>query len=132
MLESETTDLFLLSSEFREERLTLFASDARCRGLSGLIPRSNDMPRLLSDAKSYEMGTMHIGDFVIDTSTRQVWVRGAEIPPTPKEFELLRFFCINPERPIGHKTLLQARWGNPTASPHILARRSRNQAGRSL
>lgn len=119
-LESGTIDLFLLSSEFREERLSLFANDARCRGFSGLILRSADMPQLLSEAELQEMNTMHIGDFVIDASSHQVWVRGIEISCTPKEFELLRFFCRNPERPISHKTLLQALWGNSTASPHIL------------
>jgi DNA-binding winged helix-turn-helix (wHTH) protein len=119
-LESGTIDLFLLSSEFRGGPISLFASDARCRGFSGLILRSADIPQLLSDAESHEMNSMRIGDFMIDVLSRQVWVRGVEILCTPKEFELLRFFCRNPERPIGHKTLLQALWGNPTASPHIL------------
>jgi DNA-binding winged helix-turn-helix (wHTH) protein len=119
-LDSGMIDLFLLSSEFQEEWLSLFARDARCRGFSGLILRAADMPRALSESDSHELNTMRIGDFVIDIATRQIWVRGIEISCTPKEFELLRFFCRNPERPISHKALLQALWGNPAASPHIL------------
>ncbi len=119
-LESGAIDVFLLSNEFREENLSLFARDARCRGFAGLILRSADTPEGICDVESHETNTIRIGDFVIDISSRQFWVCGVEIPCTPKEFELLRFFCGHPEKPLSHKTLLTALWGNPGASPHIL------------
>lgn len=119
-LESGTIDLFLLSSEFREEKLSLFARDARCRGFSGLILRSADTSEGISDAEAHELNMIRIGDFALDASSRQFWIHGIEIACTPKEFELLRFFCRHPEKPLSHESLLTAIWGNRSGSPHIL------------
>jgi len=40
-----------------------------------------------------------------------VFVRGATIRLTPKEFELLRFLVANKGKPLRHRKLLQAIWG---------------------
>jgi len=119
-LELGSIDLFLLSSEFREEKLSLFTRDARCRGFAGLILRSADPPEAALDALPHESHIIRAGDFELDTSSRQFWVRGVETTCTPKEFELMRFLCLHPERPLSHKTLLTAIWGISDASPHIL------------
>ena len=52
-----------------------------------------------------------IGDFAIDPAGRQIFVRGAEIHLTPKEFELLAYFIKNHGKVITHRRLLEAVWG---------------------
>ena len=51
------------------------------------------------------------GDFLINTETRQVVARGAEIHLTPKEFDLLFYLMRNREKVLTHRTLLAAVWG---------------------
>lgn len=51
------------------------------------------------------------GDFVVNTESHQVTVRGHEVHLTPKEFDLLVLFTQNPMRVLTHKTLLKAIWG---------------------
>ncbi|HEX8368325.1 MAG TPA: response regulator transcription factor [Pyrinomonadaceae bacterium] len=51
------------------------------------------------------------GDFSIDLDARQVYVRGAEVHLTPKEFELLIYLIKNQGRIVTHRTLLDAVWG---------------------
>jgi two-component system, OmpR family, KDP operon response regulator KdpE len=52
-----------------------------------------------------------IGDFLLDFDAHQIFVRGAEVHLTPKEFELLVYFIKNPGKIITHRTLLEAVWG---------------------
>ena len=42
---------------------------------------------------------------------RKVLVRGEQLHLTPKEFDLLRYLVMNPNRAIPHRELLQAVWG---------------------
>jgi two-component system KDP operon response regulator KdpE len=48
---------------------------------------------------------------VIDTDTRQVRVRGADVHLTPTEFDILAFLAANTHRIVSHRELLQAIWG---------------------
>lgn len=52
-----------------------------------------------------------VGDLYIDTASRIVRVRAAEIHLTPKEFDLLLLFVNNPNRVLTHKFLLRQIWG---------------------
>ena len=52
-----------------------------------------------------------VGDLYIDTASRIVRVRGADIHLTPKEFDLLLIFANNPNRVLTHKFLLRQIWG---------------------
>lgn len=52
-----------------------------------------------------------IGDFRIDPGSRQVFVRGAEVRLTPKEFDLLHAMSLSPDRVITRRTLMVAVWG---------------------
>ena len=54
---------------------------------------------------------IEIGDFSVDLPAHQIYVRGAEVHLTPKEFELLAYFIKNYGKVITHRTLLQAVWG---------------------
>jgi two-component system KDP operon response regulator KdpE len=51
------------------------------------------------------------GDFVIDLSTHQAFVKGSEIHLTPKEFELLAYLAKNHGKVLTHRALLGAVWG---------------------
>ena len=51
------------------------------------------------------------GDFLIDLDAHQVYVRGAEVHLTPKEFELLVYLIKNQGKIVTHRTLLDAVWG---------------------
>ena len=52
-----------------------------------------------------------IGDFRIDPGSRQVFVQGAEVHLTPKEFDLLHAMSMSPDRVITRRTLMVAVWG---------------------
>lgn len=56
-------------------------------------------------------GNLEEGDFRIDHSTREVFVRGNEVHLTPKEFDLLVFLFQNRDRVITHRSILAAVWG---------------------
>jgi two-component system KDP operon response regulator KdpE len=51
------------------------------------------------------------GDFSIDTDSHQVFMRGIELHLTPKEFSLLHYMALHPDRVLTHRTLLTAIWG---------------------
>lgn len=52
-----------------------------------------------------------LGGVEIDFQARKVLVRGEQLHLTPKEFDLLRYLVMNPNRAIPHRELLQAVWG---------------------
>jgi two-component system, OmpR family, KDP operon response regulator KdpE len=52
-----------------------------------------------------------LGDAGVDFQTRKVTVHGKEVRLTPKEFDLLRYLILHPNRAIPHRELLQAVWG---------------------
>lgn len=68
------------------------------------------MRRAPANGETLETKT-EIGDFIIDLAGRQVFVRGAEVHLTPKEFELLAYLIKNHGKVITHRTLLEAVWG---------------------
>ena len=47
----------------------------------------------------------------IDFQSRKLVVAGAEVRLTPKEFDLLRYLVVHPNKAITHRELLQAVWG---------------------
>ena len=55
--------------------------------------------------------TVALGDTVIDFQGRKVTSHGQETRLTPKEFDLLRYLFLHPNRAIPHRELLQAVWG---------------------
>jgi two-component system KDP operon response regulator KdpE len=59
---------------------------------------------------------MSIGDFTVDTSTRQVTVGCNEVRLTPREYELLLFFLRNVDRVLTHAFVITSVWG--TNSTH--------------
>jgi len=62
---------------------------------------------------SPEAGPQHItlDKVEIDFQSRKLIVEGREVRLTPKEFDLLRYLTLHPNRAIPHRELLQAVWG---------------------
>jgi two-component system KDP operon response regulator KdpE len=52
-----------------------------------------------------------LGAAQIDFQSRKVTAGGQELRLTPKEFDLLRYLILHPNRAIPHRELLQAVWG---------------------
>lgn len=119
-LDSKAIDLVLLSHEYRREELDLFAFDARRRGFAGLILHAADAPGNLTETEWQEKSRIQIGDFIIDVSSRRVWIRGVETRCSHMEFELLQFLCRHPGELLSHGTMLESLWGNPASSAHAL------------
>jgi DNA-binding response OmpR family regulator len=58
---------------------------------------------------------LHVGDFIIDMTTHQAWVRGVETHLTPSEFQLLWMFATHAGKLVKSSTLREMFWRNPTA-----------------
>jgi two-component system KDP operon response regulator KdpE len=67
--------------------------------------------RAASMQESAPGATIAVGDFSIDAESNQAFLRGSEIRLTPKEFSLLRYMMIHPDRVLTHRALLSAIWG---------------------
>ena len=58
-----------------------------------------------------DLASFEAGEFRVDLDARRVHVRGNEVRLTPKEFELFVYMARHPNRVLGHRTLLEAVWG---------------------
>ncbi len=79
-------------------------------GMDELLARVRATLRRAPSEKKEEMH-LEAGDFSIEISTHQIFVRGSEIHLTPKEFELLTFLVKNHGKVLTHRALLAAIWG---------------------
>lgn len=75
-----------------------------------LLARVRAALRRTPDSEALETH-LETGDFIIDSDTHTVSVRGSAVHLTPKEFDLLLFFARSPGRVLTHKVLLRAVWG---------------------
>lgn len=57
---------------------------------------------------------LSVGDFTVNTLTRNVAVRGNEVRLTPREYELLLFFLRNADRVLTHSFVIKTIWGAHT------------------
>jgi DNA-binding response OmpR family regulator len=66
-----------------------------------------------SPAKAVASGSrLCFGDFTLDPESRIVTRGGSEsVDLTRKEFDLLRYFLVNPGRALGRQQILEAVWG---------------------
>ena len=89
-------------------------------GIDELLARVRaTLRRTASDKK--EETLFDVGDFSINLANYKVFVRGAEIHLTPKEFELLTYLVKHHGKVLTHRTLLAAIWGgNFTEQPEYL------------
>jgi two-component system KDP operon response regulator KdpE len=101
-----------------EERTKVEALDAGADdyvtkpfGMDELLARVRAAMRRIPERGEDEPEEMEEGDFKIDPSTREVFIRGEEIHLTPKEFDLLVFLFRNRGRVVTHRSVLTAIWG---------------------
>jgi two-component system KDP operon response regulator KdpE len=101
-----------------EERTKVEALDAGADdyvtkpfGMDELLARVRAAMRRIPAAADDGPEEMEEGDFKIDPSTREVFIRGEEIHLTPKEFDLLVFLFRNRGRVVTHRSVLAAIWG---------------------
>jgi two-component system OmpR family response regulator len=57
-----------------------------------------------------EDGYLHFADVVLNEETREVWRDGERVELTPTEFNLLRFFMLNPRRVLTKRQILDNVW----------------------
>lgn len=69
------------------------------------------MRRIGREVYRVEDGKKQIGGLVIDTSQRQVIVKGKAAPLTPTEFKLLLYLAERPDQVISHEEILVHVWG---------------------
>jgi DNA-binding response OmpR family regulator len=60
------------------------------------------------------------GDLVIDAVTHEVWVKGALVPLTRTEFDLLLTLARCPRRVFTRAQLMLTVWGQPSDPSHVL------------
>jgi two-component system KDP operon response regulator KdpE len=56
-------------------------------------------------------GRLAVGVVEIDFDTREVKNKGRRMHLTPREFDLLRYLIVHPNRVLSHRELLQGVWG---------------------
>ncbi len=57
-----------------------------------------------------EDGLLRFADVVMNEETREVWRGGTQVELTPTEFNLLRFFMLNPRRVLSKRQILDNVW----------------------
>ncbi|MEC1742796.1 response regulator transcription factor [Schinkia azotoformans] len=78
-----------------------------------LIARVNALMRrsIINEEHSNEKTIRFIGDMLIDHRMREVYVKGDLVDLTPKEFNMLELFVLNPKRVFSREVLLDQVWG---------------------
>lgn len=113
ILASRAIDMVILAGEYRDAELSVFTVDARHSGFEGLILRIAETPGHLVGMEEQDQPPIRVGDFLIDSFSRRVWIRGSEVLLRPMEFECLRILCRYPDTRLSHSTLLKSIWGSP-------------------
>jgi len=114
-----TSDMAIIMLTIRnDEQDKVQALDA---GADDFITKPFSMPELLARIRaalrrmplSPEAGPQRISleNVEIDFQARKLIVGGEEVRLTPKEFDLLRYLVLHPNKAIPHRELLQAVWG---------------------
>ena len=74
--------------------------------------RRLDLVRSLASSSTLDEKFLEIGDFNVNTLSRQVTIRGDDVRLTPREYELLLFFLRNTDRVLTHSLVIKSIWGS--------------------
>jgi two-component system KDP operon response regulator KdpE len=80
-------------------------------GIDELLARVRASLRRTSGVSEETETVMEDGDFRIDLSTHQVFVRGEEVHLTPTEFNLIVYLFQNRGKVVTHRSILATVWG---------------------
>ncbi|MDP1459781.1 response regulator transcription factor [Bacillus wiedmannii] len=78
-----------------------------------LIARVKSQLRRFKKYNSYtdsNKNMLEVGDLTVNTSTRQVWIRGNEVRLTPKEFDILALLTRNKGMVLSIQKIYEAVW----------------------
>jgi two-component system KDP operon response regulator KdpE len=90
-------------------------------GIDELLARVRASLRRSARSSEQTETVMEDGDFRIDLSTHQIFVRGLEVHMTPTEFNLIVFLFKNRGKVLTHRAILAEVWGgNYTEQPEYL------------
>jgi two-component system KDP operon response regulator KdpE len=106
----------LVLSVREQETMKVAALD---EGADDYVTKPFSMPELLArvranlrkSARTEPTTEFTVGDLYINTASRAVRVRGADVHLTPKEFDLLLLLAGSPNRVHTHRHLLRSIWG---------------------
>jgi two-component system, OmpR family, response regulator len=70
---------------------------------------------ILRRTRGGAFGVLRFADVVLDEATHEVVRSGRPVELTPTEFELLRFFLLNPRRALSKLEIHEAVWGEASA-----------------
>jgi two-component system KDP operon response regulator KdpE len=113
----------LVLSAWQELETRVAALD---EGADDFVPKPFGMPELLARIRvalrharrggtvPLEEPQLRFGELVIDTATRSVAVRGAQVELTRTQYQLLLFLARNPERVLTHQMIADNVWGPET------------------
>ena len=116
----ETSQLPIIVLSVRgEEKTKVEALDAGADdyvtkpfGMDELLARVRaQLRRAMTPSVNEASSVLEEGDFHLDLESRRVYVRGAEVHLTPKEYDLLVHFMRHAGKVLTHRALLTAVWG---------------------
>lgn len=99
-------------------------------GMNELIARIRAVMR--RSLPTEETSLLEATGITIDTGSRTVKVRDAEVRLTPKEYEVLKFLVANAGKVVEHRALLKAVWGWQSAEQTEYLRVIVNQLRRKI
>jgi two-component system OmpR family response regulator len=106
--------LFLTARDSTEDKiagLTVGGDDYVTKpfSLAELVARVRAILRRVSDAPE-QQSVLRFADLVLDEETHEVWRAGTPVHLTATEFNLLRYFMLNPRRVLSKAQILDHVW----------------------
>jgi two-component system, OmpR family, response regulator len=116
--------LFLTARDSTEDKvtgLTLGGDDYMTKpfSLAEIVARVRAILRRTGEEVPAD-NRLRFADIELDDDTHQVWRSGTPVPLTAKEFNLLRFFMLNPRRVLGKSQIIDHVWHYDFEGDHNL------------
>ena len=107
--------LFLTARDSVEDKiagLTIGGDDYVTKpfSLAEVVARARAILRRTQSAEEDDTGRLQFADVELDEDTHEVWRAGTPIHLTATEFNLLRFFLLNPRRVLSKSQILDNVW----------------------